>query len=117
MRAGRLRHRLYLQTQSLTQDGYGGGVPTWTHAATVWGSVETLYGTESFTADKIQGATQVRIIIRYGSEWAAISNAWRVKDVDSGKCYDIQAVIDAEHRYGHDRTIELLCNQGSTDDE
>ena len=117
MRAGRLRHRLYLQTQSLTQDSYGGGVPVWTTVATVWGAVETLYGTEAFTADKVQGSVQVRVIIRYGSEWSSISQAWRVKDANSGKCYDIQAVIDAEHRYGPVRTIELLCNQGETDNE
>ena len=116
MRAGRLRHRLYLQQQIETQDSLGGAIITWTTTATVWGGVEALSGSENFTADQVQSSLQVRIIIRYGSEWSGIDSAWRVQAVSSGRKYDIQAVIQPEHRSRPNTVIELMCFEGETDD-
>ena len=117
MRAGRLRHRVYLQQQTETQDSLGGAIITWTTTATVWGGIEALFGTEAFTADQVQSSTQVRIIIRYGSVWKSIDTTWRVKDADTSKCYDITSVIQPEHRSRPDTVIELYSKQGKTDDE
>ena len=117
MRAGRLRHRVYLQQQTETEDALGGAIISWTTTATVWGGIEALQGTEAFTADQVQSSTQVRIVIRYGSVWSGIDTTWRVKDADTSKCYDITAVIQPEQRSRPDTVIELYCKQGRTDDE
>ena len=72
MRAGRLRHRLNLQQQVETIDAYGGAIITWATTKVVWGGVEALSGWENFTADQVNSALMVRIIIRYGSAISAI---------------------------------------------
>jgi len=117
MRAGRLRHRVYLQQQVETQDSLGAAIISWATTTTVWAGIEALQGTEAFTADQIQSSTQVRIVIRYGSVWSAIDTSWRVKAVQSGKCYDITSVIQPDQRSRPDTVIELFCKQGRTDDE
>ena len=76
-----------------------------------------MHCTEAFNADQIQNSTQVLIVIRYGSGWSGIDPTWRVKDVSSGKCYDITSVIQPEHRSRPDTVVELYCMQGRTDDE
>ena len=116
MRAGRLRHRLNLQQQTATQDSFGGAIITWATTATVWGGVEALSGSENFTADQVQSSLQVRIIIRYGSEWSGIDSTWRVQDVNTSRKYDIKAVIYPEHRSRPNTVIELMCFEGDTDD-
>ena len=115
MRSGRLKHRLKLQQQVETQDSFGGAVISWTTTATVWGGVEALSGSEAFIADQVQGSLQVRIIIRYDSSWSGIDHTWRVEDANSGRKYDIKAVIQPEHRSRPNTVIELMCFEGETD--
>jgi SPP1 family predicted phage head-tail adaptor len=117
MRAGRLRHRVYLQQQVATQDGLGGAIITWVTVKEVWAGIEALFGTEAFTADQVQSSTQVRIIIRYASEWKSIDTTWRVQAVQSGKKYDITSAIQPDQRSRPNTVIELFCKQGETDDE
>ena len=54
MRAGRLRHRLVLQSKSEARDAYGGAIITWSTQDTVWGAIEPLSGNEYFAQDQIQ---------------------------------------------------------------
>ena len=117
MRAGRLRHRLRLQTQTETRDSHGGVTITWTTTATVWGAVEALTGWENVTADQVNSALMVRIIIRYGSEWKTINSKWRVQDANSLRKYEINAVIQPEHRSRPNTVIELMCTESERDDE
>ena len=117
MRAGRLRHRLNLQQQVETQDSLGGAIITWTTTATVWGGVEALSGSEKFMADQVQSSLQVRIIIRYGSEWSGINTTWRVMDANTSRKYDIHSVIQPEHRSRPNTVIELQCFEDERDDE
>lgn len=65
MRAGRLRHKLTIQTATRTQDGYGDPIQTWSTFASVWGSWEPLSGSELNIAQEQNSETSVRIIIRY----------------------------------------------------
>jgi len=117
MRAGRLRHRLSLQQQTETQDSFGAAIIAWTTTKTVWGGVEVLSGSENFTADQVQSQLQIRIVIRYASEWADINSTWRVEDVNSGRKYDISAVIQPEQRSRPNTVIEMLCFESERDDE
>lgn len=117
MRAGRLRHRLQLQQPTRTSDSHGGYTTTWTTTATVWGSIEALTGWENFTADQVGRSLMVRVVIRYGSGWSSISPTWRVKDAKSGRKYDINAVIQPEHRARPKTVIELMCTESEKDDE
>ena len=104
MRAGRLRHRLVLQSKSEARDAYGATIITWSTEDTVWGAIEPLSGNEYFAQDQIQSEAKVRIVIRYH---ATISTEWRVSH--NGLYYDIQDVLNHDTR---NRQITLMALQG-----
>ena len=108
MRAGRLRHRLTLQSKTTTQDAYGAAVVSWADQGEVWGAIEPITGKEYFAQDQVQSEVRVRIVLRYTS---GLDTTWRVKH--SGLYYDIVDVID------HDlqgRMMTLMARQGVSED-
>ncbi|MDB4312004.1 phage head closure protein [bacterium] len=109
MRAGRLRHRLILQSKVVGRDSYGGAIITWTTQATVWGAIEPLSGNEYFAQDQIQSESKVRVVIRYHS---TVDPEWRISH--AGLYYDIQDVLNHDTR---NRQITLMCKQGVKEDE
>lgn len=108
MRAGRLRHRLVLQSKTETRDSYGGSVITWTTQTTVWGAIEPLSGREYLAQRQVQAEAKVRIVIRYHS---TIDETWRVKH--GGLYYDIVDVLNENTR---DRQLILMCREGVSED-
>lgn len=108
MRAGRLRHRLVLQSRQDTRDAYGASIPGWLTETTVWGSIEPLSGREWLAQQQIQSEVAVRIVIRYNG---SIDTSWRVKN--DGLYYDIENVINENNR---DRMLTLMCRQGVSED-
>jgi len=113
-RAGRLQHKVNLQQQTTTRGSMGGSTRSWTTTATVRAGIEPISGKEFFQADQINSKTKVMIIIRYGSEWAAIDNTWRVVDANTSKKYDINSVINEREMNGK---FTLMCSEGQTSDE
>ena len=116
MRAGRLRHRLVLQskvdpesTSPVSRDAYGGVTVAYTNEATVWGAIEPLSGRELFAQQQIQAEARVRIVLRYRSD---IDETWRIKDGD-GLYYN---VLDVMNENSRDRQLILLCRQGISED-
>jgi len=65
MNAGALRHRITIQSKTITADDYGGPVETWADVATVWASVEPLQGRELANAQTVNAETTTRIRMRY----------------------------------------------------
>jgi SPP1 family predicted phage head-tail adaptor len=104
MRAGRLRHRLVLQSQTETRDAHGAAVIAFTTEATVWGGIEPLSGREYFAQQQIQNEVSVRIVIRF---YSGLDESWRV--VNNGKVYSILSVINENER---DRMMTLMCSKG-----
>lgn len=98
---GRLRHRVTLQQQSSTQDGYGEQVNSWSDLKTVWASVEPLKGRELYAAQQVKTEITTRIKMRYR---AGVVSKMRV--VYGSKTYDILSVIDAEERHIE---LHLMC--------
>lgn len=109
MRAGRLKHRLRLQESSESRDSFGEPDQSWSTTATVWGGVEALRGDEQFAANQVSSELQIKIIIRYGSEWSGINTKWRILDANTAIIYDIKSVILPEHRSRPNTVIELVC--------
>lgn len=79
IRAGLLRERVTLQTETRTADGGGGYVSDWTPAAVVWARVEVLSGREIAIAQQLESAMTHRVTIRHrtGIDAAATRLAWR----------------------------------------
>lgn len=66
MQAGKLRHRIKFQQQTLTQDPVTGEMVTaWVEFATVWASVEPLSAREFIAAQAGQSEITARVVIRY----------------------------------------------------
>jgi SPP1 family predicted phage head-tail adaptor len=108
MRAGRLRHRLTLQSKTTTQNAYGEAVVSWVNQGTVWGAIEPLSGRELYAQQQIQPETKVRVVMRYHS---TIDESWRI--VSGGKYYDIDTIINADER---NRMLTIMCRQGVAED-
>lgn len=85
MQAGKLRHRVVIQSVSEALDSYGQPALTWSTVTTVWGSVEPLTGNEAWKAKQINADVTHRVVIRH---------------------YD---GLTPKHRLQHDsRTLEIL---------
>lgn len=107
MQAGKLRHRVTLQSRvagSPQKKPSGAPDDSWTAFATVAASIEPLRGREFLEAQAVQAKIDVRIRIRY---LAGVTAAMRV--VHDGLVYPIEAVIDPQLRH---RELELMCSQG-----
>ena len=65
MKAGDLRNRVIIQSKSVTRDGYGAEVITWSTHATVWAAVEPLRGREWTETRQVQADVDTRVRIRY----------------------------------------------------
>lgn len=107
MRAGRLRHRVVLQSRTTAQNAYGEQVVSWTNTGTYWAAVEPVTGKERFASGERVHEQDVRVVMRYVGE---IDTTQRIS-FDS-KVYDIKAVINKDER---NREYELLCSVGVSD--
>jgi len=65
MRAGRLRHRLWLKGPTNTNDTAGTIVTTYGTVAVLWGSIEPLKGQEYYDSALINSEATSRIVIRH----------------------------------------------------
>lgn len=103
MRAGRLRHRVTIQTRSTTPEADGGQPATWTDGATVWAGVEPIAGREMLRADAAAAEVSHRVWMRWR---AGVTPANRLKL--GTRTFEIVAAINAGER---DRDLEILAKE------
>jgi SPP1 family predicted phage head-tail adaptor len=99
MESGKLRHRLILQTPTITKNDYQEPVRTWANTANLWGSVEPLSGREYEQAMKLNSEITGKIRIRYR---AGIKPTLRFKFGD--QIFEIMY-----HFLPDNRKIEIHC--------
>lgn len=104
MEAGRLRHRVTIQSKSVSRNTFGEEEITWEDVATVWGSVEPLRGREFMEGRQIQAEITHRIRVRYYPD--GIEPEYRV--VYDSRYFDVMAVIEVEERH---REMHLMCRE------
>lgn len=89
MQSGKLRHRITLQRQGLSQDPQTGEMlPGWQDVAAVWAGIEPLSARELIAAQAGQSEITARIVIRYR---AGVLPTMRV--VHGSKVYNIHGVL------------------------
>lgn len=103
MEAGKLRHRVTIQSKAATRDTYGEEVIIWTTVATVWAAVEPLQGREYLEARQVTAEVSTRIIIRRRSGILP-----EMRAVYGSRIYDILAVIEVDEAR---REMELMCQE------
>ena len=101
--AGKLRHRVTLQSKSVTRSASGAEVVTWSDEATVWCAVEPQRGREYLDGLQIHDEQIAAMTIRYYSgvvpEWRATWNS---------RTYDIVEVRNWDER---NREMLLICRE------
>lgn len=107
--AGKLRHRIVLESPSYVQDpNTGEQLLTWVSEGSVWAEIAPLSAREFIAAQANQSQVTARITIRYRSD---ILPTWRA--LHRGKVYSIHGVL-ADQVSGLEY-ITLPCSQGVSD--
>jgi len=97
VKAGRLRHRVRIETVTDGTDSLGAPTKTWTEIAEVNASIESLRGREYFGASRDLGEETWKITIRE-IPGAHIDGTHRFIDADTGAIFDVTAVLDSHYR-------------------
>lgn len=108
MQAGKLRHRLMIQSLPDTPTRGTSGEEKvddseWQNVAMIWGSVEPLAGREFFAAQQVNADVSHRIRLRY---LPGITPKMRLKFGD--RIFDIVNSLNIEER---NRELELLARE------
>ena len=109
MHAGELRHRIQLQSYTLSQDAFGAPTKAWSTYATVWASVEPLSGREALIAQQANPELSHLVTIRYNS---TVNAATRVLHD-----YAAQTIEGIDLPSGSEVSIEITGHGLSTGDE
>lgn len=108
MRAGRLRHRLYLQQSTQTRTASGGYEDGWATIATIWGAVEPLKGREFFENAQVEGDVTHRIVIRSRAE---VTTKHRFIHIEKNRVFNVVSVINPNER---DISMEIMAKESVT---
>lgn len=108
--AGRLRHRVTIQSQAQTQDAQTGELTvTWTDVATVWAAVEPVSVREFIASQEPNAKITARVVIRYRD---GIDASMRL--IHRGRIFNIHGVLedmDSGREY-----LTLPVSQGVNDE-
>jgi len=103
--AGKLRHRVAIQTESSAVDTYGEPTASWSTDETVWASIEPTSGNEKDIGEGQAGIITHRIFIRY------TANATPKKRLLFGaRVFGIVSVLNHEER---NEFTQLQCKEES----
>lgn len=112
MRAGKLRHRVTIQSPTsatATRDALGERITDWTTvASSVPAAVEPMAGREAFLAAQRQSTATHTVRLRYESTWSAMDASWRILFGSR------VLVLDGPPRNPDERNAELIltCIEG-----
>lgn len=92
---GKLDRRVTLQSASVSTDGFGQSVRTYSTLASVWAKVDYKSVKEGEDSEKLTSVNKVRFTIRYRSDVDATTKiSWK------GKTYEVEGVsLEGRERY------------------
>ncbi|CAL8981547.1 hypothetical protein RHODGE_RHODGE_02828 [Rhodoplanes serenus] len=108
--AGSLDRRIAFDRRMETSDEYGGVEAEWVEGFVVAASVTPRLGGETVMAARLAGTAPVTIMVRRSVQTAAVTSAWRARDVRSGETYNIRSIAAVGGARG--RYIEMLAESG-----
>ena len=105
MKAGALRERITIEDKTVTQDGYGAEVITWSSVGTFWGAVEPLAGREFLEGRQLIAEVTTRIRLRYQPD---VDIRPEMRAEYRGRYFEVVAVLHIKERK---REIHLMCTE------
>ena len=108
MRAGRLRHKVTLQSVGSTYDAYGDLSNSWTTDASVWASISPVSGKEEYVAGELTGVETHSIRLRYRTGITAQNRI-----IFGSRTFEIVSVKDWND-YKPGRSLEIFCKEVTT---
>lgn len=107
MKAGTLRHTVIVERRDATVDAYGEESSIWVQVCKRSAAMQTIGGSESFTANVQERAAIKHLIrIRYDRTTRTITPAMRAT-ID-GRVFNIEQAFNWNER---DREIHLVCEE------
>lgn len=109
MNAGKLRHKVELQSYATSRDDFGAELETWSTYAKIWASINpsigVLAGKEFILGQQVSEESRYEITIRYNS---SVDVKHRVKF--GLRLFDINVIknIDEKNEY-----MILMCSEAS----
>lgn len=102
MQAGKLHHRVVIETPTNTVTAMGDTQESWSTHAPVWASVHEIQGTETVVADKVESHLTHKVLIRHLS---TVTTKMRVNDSDKSRILYIKYITadpkDKRYMYLH----------------
>ena len=108
MRAGALRHRITVQSNTDAYDDYGDLSNSWDTGSEIWGSVNPISGKEEDLGSELVGVVTHFIKVRYR---ASISVSVANRIVFDSRVFQIESVRNWQER---NVFLELLCKEVTT---
>lgn len=113
MTAGKLKEMIAFDRRIKDEDGYGNVEGDWQEQFRTHARVQPIKGGEEVFAGRIAGKQPVIIQIRYSAQAQQITNAWRARDVRTGRTYNITSAADM----GENRAfLDVLAISGVGDE-
>ncbi len=106
MNPGNLRHRIILQTKTVTRDSFGAEIEVWGQEIELWASIEPLTSREYFASLQMQSQVTHKITIRY---YPGLRTDWRIKL--GSRLFDIKSIINLREE---NKELTLLCTEWVT---
>lgn len=107
--AGSLSERVAFFEPDNIDDGYGGTTQGYVERFQDAARLQPRMGSETVIASRLQGVQPYTLTVRSSTATRAVTPAWRVRNVRSGREYNIKAVVNSDER---NAMLEMLIVEG-----
>lgn len=112
--SGSLSERIAFLEQIEGDNGYGGVTLGWQERFQEAGRLAPIFGSrltvESVSAARLQANQPYNLTVRSSDRTRAVTAAWRVRNVRTGKEYNIKTVVNPDERNAY---LEMLVVEGA----
>ena len=106
--AGSRRYRVAFDEIATDDTSYGIAAGEYDEQFRRFARLRSLPGSEPVIAQRLTGVNPVEIECVSDSETRSVTEAWRIRDVNSGVAYNIRSIVPDEKR----KRIRFICEKG-----
>ncbi len=107
--SGALSERVAFLQQVEGDNSYGGVTIGWQSVFEEAGRLEPKLGSEPVVAGRLQGVQPYLLTVRSSARTRAVTPAWRVRNVRTGREYNIKTSVNVDERNAY---LEMLVVEG-----